>query len=554
MSLIDREIQKWNTERVLHQEYIKNPNKFVTDIIGIDNVILSFKGERFFKELAPYQTYFITTLFANPKMDAFMLAARAAAKTWTTALYLTMRAWDDPSLNMAIVSGSLQQAGYCYDYMNAFLQSPKLDCIVDKINTQGVKFCNGGETIISPASEKFIRGFRAQILVNDEICMMSDELIFAALGCLQGAEGEFTPMQRIIAGTPDNPNHSACALWKKQFLLPPEKRSFLLIRVPMRPVFPGDWSIPWIPDTQYNRRLRELKEGTVSKSEFDVFVNAIWAQLQKPVYQRETLENATVDGAFDPKKNHPLKGCISIDVGVEHPTVACFSFICNDGHHVISYLALTGDDYDTIIESIYEKIDIIYPKSLHKYILIEAHFGSSFFMRLMRDYCANRHDINILPVSFSHQKDEKIMLLKAMMVHGYFHLHLKNSFDPMDYSVQQAIDSIAALQRTVNTVGQLGTIIKKNDDMHDATVFQVYISNEFFPMNVTNTTDIKNLELARMHEIETVYSFYARDESKPKQKDSMHPEQNRNDDDDFFKRDAETDDFWLKTFDDATGE
>jgi len=415
-----------------------------------------------------------------------------------------MRAYDNPAVNIAFVSGSLKQAQYSNNYMRAFFKSPKFDNMVNKITSESIMLSNGGEIVISPASEKAIRGFRADIVINDEICQMTEDLIFAALGCLQGAETSTSPKQRIFAGTPDNPTHYAADLWRRQEALSPSEREFYLLRIPVRPLFPGDYSIPWISDERYNQQVNAVRQGTITQGQFDVFVNALWSQLNDPVYDPATVRASIRDFPYNPHEHAVQRGIISIDVGVEHPTVACYSYVDSEGFHIVHYQETYGDDYNTIINHIFEDMEIYFDFPVSKYILVEAHFGSTYFMRQIRDKIQCRDDINIIPVSFSHKKEDKILLLKAMMQRGYFHLHTSNLVDDFDTSVKVGIDSIMNLHRTKSNLGSQGSIVKTNDDHHDATLFQVYVSNEFFPIN---SREQKEIEQAKTRSIDKMFDF-----------------------------------------------
>ena len=119
---LDNILSGWESKINIRADFIKDPNIFIRDVIGVENVLMSFKGERYFKSLAPFQKFIIQYLFHNPKKSLFEIAARSSAKTWTNSLYATMRAYDNPAVNIAFVSGSLKQAQYSNNYMRAFFK------------------------------------------------------------------------------------------------------------------------------------------------------------------------------------------------------------------------------------------------------------------------------------------------------------------------------------------------------------------------------------------------------------------------------------------------
>lgn len=155
----------------------------------------------------PYQADFLNEMVDLGNNYAIISAGRGTGKTECLAVlalwyvYVLPLTFPGTPMKVVILAGSEKQARICYEYIMAFIEKlPFLKKALAKEPTKSeILFQDGSWIRPLTASEKSVRGPHPDLLVIDEACQASDELLIAAMPMV----GTSKYPRLILSSTPD---------------------------------------------------------------------------------------------------------------------------------------------------------------------------------------------------------------------------------------------------------------------------------------------------------------------------------------------------------------
>lgn len=143
----------------------ENPNRFVIDHWGI--------------KLKRFQEINLCEMLSAPSV--FFLGCRGISKTWSTALFASVKCTLYPGTNCVVVSATRKQAGELVGKIEKdFMKYPMFALEIEDIKRSQydttVKFRNGSQIVVATAGESS-RGLRANCLILDEARLIKKSVI-----------------------------------------------------------------------------------------------------------------------------------------------------------------------------------------------------------------------------------------------------------------------------------------------------------------------------------------------------------------------------------------
>lgn len=167
---------------------------------------------KFFQDITshtpyPYQVDFLKQMVDLKNQYAVISAGRGTGKTECLAVlalwYVYVLPLTEPGVPMQVVilAGSEKQARICYSYIMGYIQKiPFLQKALAKEPTaEEIIFTDGSSIKPLTASEKSVRGPHPDLLIIDEACQASDDLLVAAMPMI----GTSKYARLILSSTPD---------------------------------------------------------------------------------------------------------------------------------------------------------------------------------------------------------------------------------------------------------------------------------------------------------------------------------------------------------------
>jgi len=156
------EIEQQLTKLVVKQQLdysIMSPSAFAEQVLGIKPF--------------PYQV----KLLEDPHKRIVAVMGRQSGKTTTIALKAVKFAVSTPKATILITSPSLRQSMIMFSRISSFVFTSPVKSRVVRSTRTIIQFDNRSEIIALPASEYFLRGYTAHMIVCDEASFMPEELI-----------------------------------------------------------------------------------------------------------------------------------------------------------------------------------------------------------------------------------------------------------------------------------------------------------------------------------------------------------------------------------------
>jgi len=422
-----------------------------------------------FMGFTPNQRRFLRD-FCDPRFTEMCTRrCRGGSKTFDIAVAISIMEFFTPKLRITINSGSEKQSRNLYTYFTIFINYSVLSrIVVGKPLKSETQFVHGGWVQALTASPKQSKGVRPDVIIFDEVCEISEQLIVDALGGTWTA----TNLKIVFAGTPDKMGHKFYRIQRNVKLV--EDDGFDKGRTKSSAgYYIYHWDAtecPWIPPDNI-----EKAKKTLSKSDYTIQIDGNFASGTGSVFDHDCITLCTYDDPDLPKFLSPLdllhftETAFGVDWGFAHPTVVTIGAVDEDDilHVIYNYgkSGLTKEwtapaDEDGIIPRLYLKYD--------PYIIncdSEA-AGEN------RDL-SNNTDGSVKRIAFNKYKGKMVSELRKRFEHGkiriYSGLHQSNLLLEQLYAYEYQRDGSGEVSEKP---------IKTNDDFVDSLMLCCYAFRE----------------------------------------------------------------------------
>lgn len=344
-----------------------NPWLAAFDIIGeetLTEIMAAGKGQ--FKEFTSLQKLFMRD-FCDPRYHKMASRRnRGGSKTHDVAVCIALMEYFVPGIRITINSGSMEQSDTLYSYFKDFIEgSDILSKLVLGIPLKKqTKFKHRGWVKALTASPKSVKGKRPDIIVFDEVCEISRQLIADALGGTWTAAA----IKIIMIGTPDKMNHKFFDIQRAPIKIDDETRhdhGRTISKAEYYIYHSTCYECPWISEEAIEAAKKELDDNNFRIQMLGEFGSATGS-----VFDHDDIIKAKVDEwDTDDNKNfieNLLKSLIDKAVGVDwgyaHKTgVNACGVDSDDVLHVVYAKAASRIKdtvwYDNIIPAVVKKYD-----------------------------------------------------------------------------------------------------------------------------------------------------------------------------------------------------
>jgi len=225
-SIKDITHERHHSEMSQEEKYLywrANPWLAAYDLIGeetLTEIMAAGKGK--FKEFTKLQKLFLRD-FCDPRYTKIASRRnRGGSKTHDVAVCIALMEYFVPGIRITINSGSMEQSDTLYSYFKDFVEgSDILSKLVDGIPLKKLtKWKHHGWVKALTASPKSVKGKRPDIIVFDEVCEITRQLIADALGGTWTA----TMLKIVMIGTPDKMNHKFYDIQRSTIVVDDETR------------------------------------------------------------------------------------------------------------------------------------------------------------------------------------------------------------------------------------------------------------------------------------------------------------------------------------------